>query len=201
MVENLDPYSEHSINLQIFIVESGEKSSLSDTVTVRTEESFPTEPLNLKVIGATTTLIKIAWDPPDKMNGVFKGYYVFNGENVVEQTNEQTCILNGLQAGTGYDVFVCASTNKGKGEKAMIRASTCHLGDILPEKPVFGLIGRREILIRWQPPQVITGKLNRYDLNMNGKCIYSGVALEYQVGMLKPDTEYKFEVALDFMNL
>lgn len=29
---------------------------------------------------------------------------------------------------------------------------------------------------------------------MNGKCVYSGVALEHQVTMLKPDTDYKFEV-------
>ena len=29
---------------------------------------------------------------------------------------------------------------------------------------------------------------------MNSKCIYSGISLEYQIGMLKPDTEYKFEV-------
>jgi hypothetical protein len=29
---------------------------------------------------------------------------------------------------------------------------------------------------------------------MNGKCVYSGICQEYQVSMLKPDTEYKFEV-------
>ena len=29
---------------------------------------------------------------------------------------------------------------------------------------------------------------------MNGKCVYSGISLECQVGMLRPDTEYKFEV-------
>jgi hypothetical protein len=66
----------------------------------------------------------------------------------------------------------------------------------MPEKPTFGLVGRKEILVRWSPPKVIT-KLNRYELIMNGKCIYSGISQEFQVIMLKPDTEYKFEVNLN----
>ena len=29
---------------------------------------------------------------------------------------------------------------------------------------------------------------------MNGKCIYSGINQEFKFIMLKPDTEYKFEI-------
>lgn len=76
-----------------------------------------------------------------------------------------------------------------------MRANTCSLGDILPEKPTFGMIGRREILVRWLPPQVVSGKLTRYELFMNSKCVYSGIMQEFQVVMLKPDNEYKFEVS------
>lgn len=159
-----------------------------------TEESTPSEPLNLKSTGATTSVVKITWDPPERMNGQLRGYFVYKDTVLVEQTNEVSCLLSGLQPGTAYDVQVCASTLKGKGDKASVRVSTCNLGDVIPERPTFGMIGRREILVRWQPPQVITGKLNRYELFMNGKCVFSGVAQEFQVGMLKPDTEYKFEV-------
>jgi len=42
----------------------------------------------------------------------------------------------------------------------------------------------------------VLSKLNRYELIMNGKCIYSGINQEFQVIMLKPDTEYKFEVCV-----
>lgn len=84
---------------------------------------------------------------------------------------------------------------KGLGERASLLVQTCSLGELTPDKPVFGLVGTREILVRWQPPQVLAGKLNRYELIMNGKCVYSGVALEHQVTMLRPDTEYKFEVS------
>lgn len=194
----MEAFTNYSFSTQILTVENNEKSELSDPVFVQTEESTPSEPTNLKAAGATTNLIKITWDEPEKMNGLPKGYFVFNGEKMVEQTNESMSILNGLQPDTSYDISVCASTNKGKGEKAAIKANTCSMGDITPDKPYFGLVGRREILVRWQPPQVITGKLNRYELNLNSKCIYSGVSLEFQATMLKPDTEYKFEVYKSF---
>ena len=52
------------------------------------------------------------------------------------------------------------------------------------------------VTVRWQPPQVITGKLTRYELMMNGRCVYSGLADNYQVNLLKPDTEYSFVVGI-----
>ena len=161
---------------------------------MRTDESLPTVPMNLKCEGATTTLLKVIWEPPERMNGFFKGYFVYNGKALVDQTNEFMYIITGLAPGTSYEIHVCASTTVGKGEKATLRASTCDLGDTIPDKPIFGPIGRREILVKWAPPQVLAGKLNRYDLLMNGKCVYSGLALETQISLLRPDTEYKFEV-------
>lgn len=180
--------------MQIVTVETREKSPVTDPVLATTDEWVPTEPLNLKVAGSTSTLLKITWDPPDKLNGLMKGYYVYNGATLVEQTYDLMSIVTGLQPSSSYEISVCASTSKGKGARASVRASTTDLGDVLPEKPYFGLIGKREILIRWQAPQVITGKLNRYELLMNGKTIYSGISCEYQVTMLKPDTEYRFEI-------
>ena len=54
-------------------------SPLSDVVTVTTEEAAPGPPESVRVIGATTTQLKIAWDPPLRCNGALKGYYVYNG--------------------------------------------------------------------------------------------------------------------------
>jgi hypothetical protein len=59
---------------------------------------------------------------------------------------------------------------------------------------VFSVIGRREIHIKWQPPDVISGRLTRYELFCNGRCIYSGTDQEYHATMLKSDTEYSMEV-------
>jgi hypothetical protein len=167
---------------------------MSDPTVVQTEESLPDEPNNLRVVGSTTTILKIAWDPPEKIVSLIKYYNIYKDDQLIDQTNDITYMLTGLQPDSCYEISVCAIGTKGIGTKSTIRASTVCLGDTLPEKPTFGLIGKREILVRWLPPQLILGKLNRYDLNMNEKCVYSGIALEYQVTMLKPDTEYRFEV-------
>jgi len=68
------------------------------------------------------------------------------------------------------------------------------LGDALPAPPTFSVIGRREIHIKWQAPEVICGRLTRYELLCNGRCIYSGIDQEYHATMLKSDTEYTMEV-------
>lgn len=141
------------------------------------------------------TLIKVQWDPPQRMNGQCKGYYIYKDDVLMDQIFDMTYIFTGLQANTKCEVSVCASTSKGKGPKVTLSASSCDMGDTTPEKPTFGLVGRKELSVRWQPPQVITGKLNRYELMMNGKCVYTGLNDNCQVNLLKPDTEYKFEVA------
>jgi hypothetical protein len=175
-------------------IDNNEKSASSDSVRVQTLESRPSAPVNLRTLAATTTQLKLGWDAPEKTNGNLKGYFIYKDEDPLDFTNIESFILTGLQPSSTYEISVCASNSEGKGEKATIRCSTCSLGDVTPDRPNFGLIGTREVLVRWQPPEVVTGKLTRYELSMNGKCIYSGVALEHQVTMLKPDTEYRFEV-------
>lgn len=198
VISNLEPNTEYSFSLQALIVENNENSVKSDEVTVKTEEAVPSEPENLKAIGSTTNIIRVSWEPPNKPNGTIKTYIVYNGENIVEQTTDLSSTITGLQPESSYEISVCACNNKGKGEKAFLKTSTCGMGDVLPDKPSFGMVGKREILVRWQPPKVISGKLNRYDLNMTfkheKKCIYSGITAEYHVTMLRPDNEYKFEV-------
>ena len=44
--------------------------------------------------------------------------------------------------------------------------------------------------MKWQPPEVISGRLSRYELLCNGRCIYSGTDQEYRASMLKADREY-----------
>jgi len=114
--------------LQLITIENGEKSEMSPISEALTEESTPSEPINLKVIGVTTTVIKIAWDAPLSMNGIFKHYYIFKENTLIDQTNDTSYILGGLHPGITYEFQVCASTTKGKGEKATVRAATCDIG-------------------------------------------------------------------------
>lgn len=102
--------------------------------------------------------------------------------------------IGSLTASTDYQIDVCSVTNKGYGPRASIRVKTASAGDSVPAPPTFTVIGRRELYIKWQPPEVIAGRLTRYDLFCNDRCIYSGTDQEYRASMLKSDTEYTIEV-------
>jgi hypothetical protein len=48
--------------------------------------------------------------------------------------------------------------------------------------------------VKWQPPEMISGRLTRYELLCNRRCIYAGIEQEYRATMLKSDTEYSMEI-------
>jgi hypothetical protein len=146
LVDNLQPFTCYSFRLQFIIIDNGEKSPMSDKSDATTDESTPSVPINLKISGITTSVIKIVWEPPEDMNGILKSYHVYKDNVNIDTTTETNFIFGGLHPGTSYEFQVCASTIKGKGKKSSIKASTCEIGDITPDKPIFGLIGRREIL-------------------------------------------------------
>ena len=66
----------------------------------------------------------------------------------MDTTFDLSYILTGLQPETKCDVQVCASTSKGKGPKATLSTSSSDMGDTNPEKPTFGLVGRKELSVR-----------------------------------------------------
>lgn len=109
-------------------MQNGEKSCISEVSTATTDESTPSEPMNLKVLAVTSTVIKIGWEAPGEMNGILKSYYVYKDNQLMDQTNETFSVLGGLHPGIVYEFQVCASTVKGKGEKASIKTSTCDIG-------------------------------------------------------------------------
>lgn len=41
--------------------------------------SAPSPVQNLRVMGATTTQLKVGWDPPEQINGILKGYVLSTG--------------------------------------------------------------------------------------------------------------------------
>ena len=57
------------------------------------------------------------------------------------------------------------------------------------------VIGRNEMHITWDPPEVPLGRITRYDLSMNGRGVYSGMELSFSAHRLIPDTDYTFVVS------
>ncbi|OWF39496.1 Usherin [Mizuhopecten yessoensis] len=191
-ISGLQPCTQYSYKLRAYT--EGDESPFSDFAVIVTEESVPSAPMNLRVLGCTITQLKIGWDPPEHLNGVLKGYTVYQGDRVIENTTELVCIISGLQANTSYDIEVCAATSKGKGEKAYMVGTTSELGAHAPSKPHVQVIGRNEIHITWDPPEVPLGRITRYDVIMNSQCIYSGTDLSFTARRLTPDTEYAITV-------
>ncbi|KAH9512444.1 hypothetical protein Btru_039590 [Bulinus truncatus] len=171
-----------------------DESSFSESVQVTTEEDIPEAPQNVRVLGVTATQLKIGWDPPEKFNGISKGYYVYMGKSMIEHTSEQSVIISGLASNTPCEVEVCAATFKGKGPRASCVGTTSEIGAHAPGKPNVQVLGRNEIHITWDPPEVPMGRITRYDVTMNGKIIFSGIDLSCSARRLSPDTEYTFTV-------
>ncbi|CAF1539036.1 unnamed protein product, partial [Rotaria sordida] len=90
-----------------------------------------------------------------------------------ECTNECGITISSLSASTTYRIDVCVISNKGKGPRVTINVVTASAGDSNPAPPTFSIVGRREIHIKWQPPEVLSGRFSRYELLCNKRCIYS----------------------------
>ncbi|KAK7489771.1 hypothetical protein BaRGS_00018953, partial [Batillaria attramentaria] len=174
-LENLQASKTYTFKIRAYT--DGDVTSFSDPVTVTTEEDLPGPPSNVQVLGCTISQLKIGWEPPEHCNGAIKGYYVYQGRNMVEHTSDLSAIITGLAANTSYEIQVCAATSKGKGERATITGTTAELGAHAPSKPHVQVMGRNEMHVTWDPPEVPLGRITRYDLSMNGKNIYSGTDL------------------------
>lgn len=172
----------------------GDESLFSDAVSILTDESVPGPPQSVRVLGATITQLKVGWDPPAEINGTLKGYYIFVDGKEVQSSMDNSVILTGLTASTTYEIEVCAATSKGRGEKSAVTGTTSEIGAHAPSKPHVNVIGRNELYVSWGPPEVPLGRLNRYDVIMNDKIIYSGNDLNLPVRRLIPDTEYSFVI-------
>ncbi|XP_078687513.1 uncharacterized protein LOC144919797 isoform X2 [Branchiostoma floridae x Branchiostoma belcheri] len=192
VVDGLQPYTQYTFRLQA--ATEGDGSPQSDPVIVRTEESIPGEPTGLRVINATTTQLKVCWSQPLRPNGVIKGYAVYQGKTQTETTQELSSIISGLQPQTTYDIHICAITNKGKGPRASVKGRTEDLGAHAPEKPSLTVQGRHEVFATWDLPEVLLGRLTKFELHVNGKIVYSGTDRSFKVTRLKPDTDYSVTV-------
>ena len=106
LVNDLAPFTSYTFRLQLMTIQNGEKSEMSESIEETTDESVPSEPTNLRVTGFTATVVKIAWEPPNEMNGVFKSYFVFKDNLLIDQTTDSTFIFGGLHSGNTYEFQV-----------------------------------------------------------------------------------------------
>ncbi|UJR14720.1 hypothetical protein I4U23_001713 [Adineta vaga] len=182
-------------NVMIKYITSEGESALSDPVVFQTDEELLPSVINLHVVRTTMTAVRIAWVSPDLTTCYsFKGYQIYLNDTEYEFTNDCGSTIGSLTVNTLYRISVCIVTTNGKGPFTTINVKTDSAGDSVPAPPIFSQIGRRELHIKWHAPEVISGRLTRYELLCNGRCIYSGTNQEYHAIMLKPNTEYSIVV-------
>lgn len=56
------------------------------------------------------------------------------------------------------------------------------------------VLSDQEVFVTWQKPLRLSGQLIRYELNVNGKVIYSGIDTKYTLKGLTADETYEFLV-------
>ncbi|XP_067868819.1 fibronectin type III domain-containing protein 3B-like isoform X2 [Heterodontus francisci] len=180
---------------KLHVSTEGDDGLDSNVTTVTVEESVPSYPLDFRVIGCTPTQLKLAWAPPAEPNGIIKCYVVYRGDTVIESTSERSCIVSGLTPSKSYGFHVCACTSKGKGGKSFLAASTADPGDHAPSKLTLNVLGRNEMFITWDMPEVPLGRLFNFELCMNGKVVYLGPDRSFTARRLTANTEYTCTVS------
>ncbi|XP_063966390.1 uncharacterized protein LOC129277460 isoform X2 [Lytechinus pictus] len=192
LISGLRPFTKYTFKLQLHT--EGDDSPHSNDSTAKTQDAAPDAPEALRVLGITTSQIRLGWAPPQYSNGGLKGYVVYNGKHQVETTSELNSIISGLAPKTSYEIYVCAYNHKGKGPKSSISATTEELGKHAPSKPTLTARGRSQIHVTWAPPDFPLGRIYRFEVTMNSKVVYSGRDLSFTVKQLTPNTEYTFTV-------
>ncbi|XP_043575857.1 uncharacterized protein LOC122564755 isoform X1 [Chiloscyllium plagiosum] len=180
---------------RLHVSTEGDDGLYSDVTTVTVEESVPSCPFDFRVIGCTPTQLKLAWNPPAEPNGIIKCYMVYKGDTVIETTSERSCIVSGLTPSKSYVFHVCACTSKGKGAKSCLSASTADPGDHAPSKLTLNVLGRNEMFITWDMPEVSLGRLFNFELCMNGRVVYLGPDRSFTARRLTANTEYTCTVS------
>ncbi|CAF4112578.1 unnamed protein product [Adineta steineri] len=194
-LKDLQPNTNYNVQIQ-YITPQGENIR-SDPTIFHTDDELPPPVNNLHVERATMTAVRVSWDSPDlSACNLVKGYQTYLNDVEHERTTECVITIGSLSASITYKIDVCVVTSKGNGPRASINVVTASTGDSTPAPPTFSVIGRREIHIKWQPPEVIAGRFTRYELYCNRQDIpiYSGQAQEFHATMLKSDTAYTMEV-------
>ncbi|CAF0818705.1 unnamed protein product [Adineta ricciae] len=191
----LKPNTRYNIRIR-YITSEGE-SELSDPAIFQTDDEILPCVTNLHTVRTSMTAVRIAWDSPDLTTCYsFKGYQIYLNDAEYEFINDCGTTIGSLVANTMYRVSVCIATANRHGPCTTVNVKTDSAGDCIPAPPIFSQIGRRELHIKWHPPEVISGRLTRYELLCNGHCVYSGISQEYHAIMLKPNTEYTIMVVV-----
>uniref|UniRef100_A0A672RBS6 Receptor-type tyrosine-protein phosphatase F n=1 Tax=Sinocyclocheilus grahami TaxID=75366 RepID=A0A672RBS6_SINGR len=168
---------------------------------ISTPEDVPSGfPLNLRVVGLTTSTTRLAWDPPalSERNGRITQYLVMyrdinNIQNGTNRTSDTQMTIQGLRPDTTYDIRVQAFTSKGGGPiSPSIQSRTMSTSPAFATSFGVKAVMKTSVLLTWEVPE-------NYKSQVPFKILYNQQSVEVQgnlkrklITQLQPDTNYSF---------
>ncbi|TRY85255.1 hypothetical protein DNTS_003558 [Danionella cerebrum] len=168
---------------------------------ISTPEDIPSGfPINLRVVGLTTSTTRLAWDAPalPERNGRITQYLVVYRDinsktNSTNRTSETQMTIQGLRPDTTYDIRVQAFTSKGGGPMSpSIQSRTMSTSPAFATSFGVKSVMKTSVLLTWEVPE-------NYKSQVPFKILYNQQSVEVQGGLkrklitrLQPDTDYSF---------
>eukprot|EP00730_Choanoeca_flexa_P004860 TRINITY_DN11823_c0_g2_i1.p1 TRINITY_DN11823_c0_g2~~TRINITY_DN11823_c0_g2_i1.p1 ORF type:complete len:1359 (+),score=306.53 TRINITY_DN11823_c0_g2_i1:453-4079(+) len=178
----------------------------SSPITVRTQPSAPTAPLNLTLHAETGPSVRLAWEPPTTANGVLFDYVVMrNGTQISSASLALSYADTGLDAYTVYEYSVHARTvgpggpsDPLLGPAVVAAVRTVQTAPSQPLNPSISNLDDTSGVLAWTPPTTPNGILIRYSIYLNGQLWWRSTTSPppttyYLIG-LQPVTEYSATV-------
>ncbi|XP_062843560.1 receptor-type tyrosine-protein phosphatase F [Trichomycterus rosablanca] len=168
---------------------------------ISTQEDTPSGfPLNLSVIGLTTTTTRLTWAPPApaERNGRITQYLVVyrdinSLQNSTNRTADTHMTLHELRPDTTYDIRVQAFTSKGSGPMSpSIQSRTMATLPAFATSFAVKTVMKTSVILTWELPE-------NFRAQVPFKILYNQQSVEVPgswkrklITGLKPDTNYSF---------
>ncbi|MCC3379161.1 LamG-like jellyroll fold domain-containing protein, partial [Paenibacillus farraposensis] len=161
---------------------TGESSPAS--VQVKTADPAPATPANLTGT-ATTTSIKLSWD----VVGYAQSYELQRDEKVVYSGSDLTYTDTGLTASTPYRYRLVAKNGTGESSPASLQVKTADPAPATPAN-LAGIATATSIMLSWDA----VDNAQSYELQRDGKVVYTGSELTYTDKDLKESTPHTYRL-------
>ncbi|XP_051165307.1 protogenin B-like isoform X2 [Leptopilina boulardi] len=125
LIVDLKPYTLYQFKIRVVLNDPEQTSEFSQAIECYTGEDIPGKVEDVHWFLGNSTLVRIAWKEPRKINGLVRNYYVVytmdlsksdTWENLTVPGNKTQTNLTGLLSGRRYFVMVQAATKAGKGK-------------------------------------------------------------------------------------
>ena len=193
---NLMPFTEYQYSI---VASNSQGSTQSPWQSAFTTQAPPAgvKPPNVNYVTDQVDSLRITWAPPDQPNGIIQSYQLKRNYSVPWSFTPQD-VMQFVDTGLGaytlysYTLTVCSGGGCTTSDPAVIRTKETSPLKVSP--PTLFAVNSTALRVTWLEPQITTGVINAYQLQMNGVVIYEGLNMEYMAINLIPFTDYTFKL-------